>query len=112
MRTSDFKFNLPEQLIAQHPCKHRTDSRLLHLKRDKNPSSGIEHLKFNEFPDLINSNDCLVFNDTRVIPARLHGAKPTGGKVEILIERIIDSHHALAPHTSQQNAKAGFLYQS
>ena len=107
MRTSDFKFNLPEQLIAQHPCKHRTDSRLLHLNQDKNTSSGVEHLKFSDFPDLINSNDCLVFNDTRVIPARLHGVKPTGGKVEILIERIIDSHHALAHIRASKTPKQG-----
>ena len=109
MRTSDFKFDLPEELIAQHPCENRTDSRLLHLKRDKHSGSTNQHLQFKDFPDLINPDDLLVFNDTRVIPARLYGSKPTGGKVEILIERIIDSNHALAHVRASKTPKQGSI---
>jgi len=109
MRTSDFKFDLPEQLIAQQPCKNRADSRLLHLQCAETTQPGIKHLQFNEFPDLINPDDLLVFNNTRVIPARLYGSKSTGGKVEILIERIIDANHALAHVRASKTPKAGSI---
>ena len=76
MRTSDFKFELPEQLIAQHPSIDRADSRLLHLQRGQYKNPEIDHLQFKDFPDLVQHGDLLVFNDTRVIPARLYGIKP------------------------------------
>ena len=75
MRISDFSFDLPENLIAQHPAKQRSGSRLLCL----NSSSGeIQHSKFSKILDYLNSGDLLIFNDTKVIPARFFGEKETG----------------------------------
>ena len=93
MKTRDFFYDLPRRLIAQHPAKNRTDSRLLHVGRKH---ASIQDRQFTDFPDLLMPGDVLVFNNTRVIPARLHGRKATGGKVEILIERIISEHSAIA----------------
>ena len=93
MKTRDFFYDLPEGLIAQYPVKKRTDSRLLCIDRY---NEAIDDRPFADFPGFLDSNDVLVFNNTRVIPARLFGRKPTGGKVEILIERIISEHGALA----------------
>ena len=104
MRTHDFYYDLPARLIAQHPVPKRTDSRLLHLDRNRRL---IEDRQFSEFPDLLQSNDVLVFNNTRVIPARLFGHKPTGGKVEILIERITADHNALAHVRASKTPKVG-----
>lgn len=109
MRTSDFQYELPEQLIAQHPSKNRVDSRLLHLSNVQSQNPEIKHLQFRDFPDLVQGKDLLVFNDTRVIPARLYGVKPTGGKVEILIERLIDSTHALAHVRASKTPKQGSI---
>lgn len=104
MKTRDFYYELPQQLIAQYPAKQRTDSRLLHLNRKQ---SSIEDRQFIDFPELIQPNDVLVFNNTRVIPARLFGHKPTGGKVEILIERITSEHSALAHVRASKTPKIG-----
>ena len=83
MLLSDFDYFLPEELIAQHPCEPRDHSRLLVL--DKN-TGAISHQKFNELPDYLKAGDTLVFNDTKVIPARLIGVKPdTGGKIEVFL---------------------------
>src|SRR5665647_1982687 len=83
MRTSDFYYNLPEELIAQHPPKVRGESRLLSL----NGNNGtVTHMSFPELPSLLIPGDCLVINNTRVIPARLLGVrKDTGAAVEILL---------------------------
>jgi len=79
---SDYRFDLPEELIARHPEKNRTDSRLLHLER----STGMRHHRhFSDLEGLLNPGDLLVVNNTRVIPARLIGHKESGGKVEVLI---------------------------
>jgi S-adenosylmethionine:tRNA ribosyltransferase-isomerase len=97
MRTDDFYFDLPDELIAQQPCEQRSASRLLHLCRS--PAAGItsvQHRQFKDLPELLQPEDLLVFNDTRVIPARLYGHKATGGKVEVLLERLVDEHHCLA----------------
>ena len=91
MRVADFDFDLPEQLIARRPTPERRGSRLLALTHD-----GLSHRHFPEVLDLLMPGDLLVFNDTRVIPARLFGQKDTGGRVEVLIERLLDSHRALA----------------
>jgi len=91
MRRADFAYNLPDELIAQHPPAQRTDSRLLHLQ-----TGSIEDLRFADFPSLVRAGDVLVLNDTRVIPARVLGVKPTGGQVEILLERILDGRRILA----------------
>jgi S-adenosylmethionine:tRNA ribosyltransferase-isomerase len=93
MRRADFAYTLPDSLIAQHPPAQRTDSRLLHLDTR---SGAIDDRLFAEFPQLLQPNDLLVLNDTRVIPARVLGAKPTGGQVEILLERILGERRILA----------------
>ena len=87
MRRNDFFFNLPKHLIAQYPSKLRTGNRLLLL----GPSLGqYQDLQFIDFPSLLTRGDLLVFNNTRVIPARLFGHKTSGGKVNILVERVLD----------------------
>ena len=85
MKTRDFNYQLPEHLIAQKPCEVLSQSRLLHYSRT---TKTIEHLQFNNLLGLLEPNDLLVFNDTKVIPARIYGEKETCGKVEILIERL------------------------
>lgn len=88
MNVKDFYFDLPEELIAQHPIEKRDESRLMVV--DKN-SGSIEHKKFKDIVDYLNSGDCLVLNDTRVLPARLIGSKQdSGGKMEFLLLRRID----------------------
>ena len=110
MRTDDFHFDLPDELIAQQPCEQRSASRLLHLSRtpeaDQDP---VQHRQFKDLIELLNPGDLLVFNDTRVIPARLYGQKATGGKVEVLIERLIDENHCLAHVRASKTPKVGSL---
>lgn len=88
MRLSDFNYDLPAELIAQHPLANRTDSRLLEVKLNGVDRAKLTDLQFKEIINLIHPGDLLVFNDTKVILARLHGKKETSGNVEILIERI------------------------
>lgn len=104
MKKSDFNYHLPEALIAQQPLSERTASRLLCLNRH---TGELSDRKFNDLLDFIEPGDLLVFNDTRVIPARLFGTKTTGGKIEILIERILDEQHALAHIRASKSPKAG-----
>ncbi len=92
MRRSDFDYALPEALIAQHPQPQRSASRLLHLGAD----GSVQDHRMTELPDLLAAGDLLIFNDTRVIPARIFGHKPTGGRVEILVERVLDVHELMA----------------
>jgi len=106
MKKSDFKYLLPEALIAQKPLAERDGSRLLCM--DRNTSVIIDR-QFSDFIDLINERDVLVFNDTKVIPARLFGNKQSGGKVEILIERILDDYHAIAHVKASKSPKPGAL---
>ena len=84
MKRTDFYFDLPEELIAQTPLQRRDGSRLLHL--DKN-SGAVEHAHFFDLPRFLRPGDCLVLNDSRVLPARLIGARPTGGSVELVLLR-------------------------
>ena len=93
MQTSDFSFHLPKELIANHPTKRRTGSRLLQLD---GKNGDINHKEFEDILDLLQAGDLMVFNDTRVIPARLLGQKESGGKVEVLVERVLDDHTVLA----------------
>jgi S-adenosylmethionine:tRNA ribosyltransferase-isomerase len=93
MRRADFAYELPTELIAQHPPVERTGARLLHLHTD---SGSVSDQRFTDFVQLLRPNDLLVLNDTRVIPARVFGAKPTGGQVEILLERILGERRILA----------------
>jgi len=93
MQRHDFFFDLPKHLIAQYPSPSRTGSRLLYIE----PSLGkFQDLQFTDFPTLLTKGDLLVFNDTCVIPARLLGHKLSGGKVEILVERVLDEKRVLA----------------
>lgn len=102
MKTADFDFHLPEALIAQYPLEQRSASRLLQLKGD-----ALFDRQFSDIIDLIEPQDLLVFNNTRVIPARLHGQKSTGGKLELLVERVLDKHHVLAHVKSSKSPKPG-----
>jgi len=106
MKKSDFTYLLPDSLIAQKPLAERDASRLLCMDKS---SGHITDRQFTDFINLINENDLLVFNDTKVIPARLYGKKQSGGKIEILIERILDDHHALAHVKASKSPKAGTL---
>ena len=84
MRKSDFYYNLPPELIAQTPIERRDTSRLLCLDRQ---TGGIAHRHFYDLPDLLRAGDCLVLNDSRVLPARLFGVRETGGAVEVVLLR-------------------------
>lgn len=106
MRTSDFDFDLPEALIAQFPAKERTASRLLRL----NGHDGtLQDASFADLPQFLQPGDLLVFNDTRVIKARLLGEKESGGKVEVLVERVLDIHRALAHIRASRSPKPGAM---
>lgn len=102
MQRQDFYFDLPESLIAKAPAQERRGSRLLCLD---GRSGELAHRQFADLPDLIEPGDLLVFNDTRVIPARLFAHKASGGKLEILIERVLDEHRALAHIRSSKSPK-------
>lgn len=104
MQRSDFYFDLPPELIAQQPAAERGASRLLCVDA-KNAELTDRH--FTDLPDLLRAGDLLVFNDTRVIPARLHGQKASGGKVEVLVERVLDAHHVLAHVRASKTPKPG-----
>ncbi|MCC5865907.1 MAG: tRNA preQ1(34) S-adenosylmethionine ribosyltransferase-isomerase QueA [Wenzhouxiangella sp.] len=104
MRVSDFQFDLPEELIAQQPLARRSASRLLHLNRSG--KTWVDR-QFADLPDLLRHDDLLVFNNTRVIPARLWAAKTTGGRVEILIERLIDAGTAVAQLRANRKPQPG-----
>ncbi len=101
MHISDFNYSLPDELIAQYPATERRGSRLLEL------GAGLTDRKFAELPSLLRKGDLLVFNDTRVIPARLQGHKETGGRVEVLIERIESESTALAQVRASKTPKPG-----
>ncbi len=104
MRRTDFHFDLPEALIAQQPAVERTGSRLLFLD---GADGSRRDLGFADLEGLLRPGDLLVFNDTRVIPARLFGRKATGGRVEVLIERITGETMALAHVRASKSPKAG-----
>jgi S-adenosylmethionine:tRNA ribosyltransferase-isomerase len=103
MQVKDFSFELPEQLIARFPKAERSSSRLLKMQRQ---SGELCHLVFTDLLSELNSGDLLVFNNTRVIPARLFGQKESGGKVEILVERILDNQRFLAHVRASKAPKA------
>jgi S-adenosylmethionine:tRNA ribosyltransferase-isomerase len=106
LRTSDFDYDLPEELIAQHPLPSRTASRLMHVDV---PNNRLAHQQFTDVLSHFRPGDLLVFNNTKVIPARLYGEKITGGKVECLIERILSDHKALAHVRASKPPKNGSL---
>jgi len=104
MRVSDFSFELPDELIARFPLEHRTDSRLMLLDAK---TGDIVHKNFTDLPALLVPGDLLVFNDTKVIPARLFAKKQTGGRVEILVERILGKAKVLSHIRSSKSPKPG-----
>jgi S-adenosylmethionine:tRNA ribosyltransferase-isomerase len=101
MRISDFDYSLPDELIARYPTPERRASRLLEV------GVTLEDRGFKDLPVLLRAGDLLVFNDTRVIHARLRGRKETGGRVEILVERITGDSHALAQVRASKSPKPG-----
>ncbi|MHB1656052.1 MAG: tRNA preQ1(34) S-adenosylmethionine ribosyltransferase-isomerase QueA [Burkholderiales bacterium] len=104
MRTDDFDFELPPALIAQFPSAHRTASRLLHVDA---ATTSVSDRRFTDLPDYLHPGDVLVFNDTRVIKARLFGRKASGGHVELLIERVIGEYEAVSFIRSSHAPKPG-----
>ena len=106
MKTSDFAFELPAELIAQTPLAERSASRLLAVDGS---TADVNHLSFRDLPSLLNSDDLLVFNNTRVLPARLYAQKQTGGRVEILIERMLGDGGAVAHVRASKSPKEGAL---
>ncbi len=104
MRVADFSFELPESLIARHPLAERRASRLLVLEGE---SGQIAHRQFADLLEYLRPGDLMVFNDTRVIPARLFGQKDTGGRLEVLVERIVDERRVLAHVRASKSPKPG-----
>jgi S-adenosylmethionine:tRNA ribosyltransferase-isomerase len=102
-RLADFDYFLPPELIAQHPAAQRAASRLLHVDAE----GALHDRSFRDIASLVRAGDLLVVNDTRVIKARMHGRKETGGEVEILVERVLDAHRALAMVRSSKTPRAG-----
>ena len=104
MRRSDFDFALPSELIAQYPLDRRSDSRLLELGAD---GGQFHDRRFPEVVDGFGPGDLFVFNDTRVVKARFTGRKPSGGRVELLIERVIEARLCLAQLRASRSPRAG-----
>ncbi len=104
MRLSDFDYQLPRHLIAQTPLPERGASRLLLVDPRQDL---LEDHRFGDFLQLVDAGDLLVFNDTRVIPARLYGQKQSGGKIEVLVERVLDEHNLLAHVRASKAPRAG-----
>jgi S-adenosylmethionine:tRNA ribosyltransferase-isomerase len=104
MKTSDFDYLLPDALIARYPLTRRDASRLLHIDA---PNAVCTDRLFTELAGFFQSGDLLVFNDTRVIKARLYGEKSTGGKIEALVERVLSSHEALLFMRASKSPKPG-----
>ena len=103
MQLSDFSYNLPDELIARYPLAKRSASRLLHL----NAQGQTKDCTIAQLPELLQAGDLLVLNDTRVIKARLHGKRASGGAVEVLVERITGTDTALAHVKASNSPKAG-----
>ncbi len=104
MRASDFRYDLPQELIAQYPCTSRRESRLLLVD---GAGGGLHDRRFHELGSVLEAGDLLVMNDTRVIKARLAARKTTGGKVELLVERIIGARRVLAHLRASRSPRVG-----
>ncbi len=101
MQLSDFHFDLPDELIARYPAEKRDASRLLHVSVD----GKLSDRQFSDIVDLVNPEDCLIFNNTKVIPARLFGTRESGGKVELLVERVLSEFEFLSQVKSSNKLK-------
>jgi S-adenosylmethionine:tRNA ribosyltransferase-isomerase len=106
MLRTEFHFDLPPELIAQRPTEQRSASRLLTLDR---LTGARRDLQFRDFPSLLDPRDLLIFNDTRVIPARAFGVKDSGGRVELLLERALSANTALAHVRASKGLKSGAI---
>src|SRR6185436_886091 len=104
MRRSEFHFELPDELIAQAPLPERSASRLLVLDGS---GGAVADRMFASLPSLLRRGDLLVFNDTRVLPARLRAQKPSGGRVELLLERLLGVRRALFQLRASHKPKPG-----
>lgn len=104
--TADFDYELPSNLIAQQPLPGRGASQLLHVKHEV---CDIESLSFNDLPAIVNANDLIIFNNTKVFPARFKGKKATGGQIECLIERIISDRRVLAHLKASKAPRVGAI---
>ncbi|MGB0445813.1 MAG: tRNA preQ1(34) S-adenosylmethionine ribosyltransferase-isomerase QueA [Pseudomonadales bacterium] len=104
MQVADFAFNLPDKLIARYPTEERSASRLMRLHGE---TGTVEHGQFADILGFLQPEDLLVLNNTKVIPARLYGAKESGGKIEILVERMLDDQRLLAHVRSSRSPKPG-----
>jgi len=104
MRRQDFHYTLPDELIARQPSAERRGSRLLHLNGE---TGELQHLQFENITDLVEPGDLMVFNDTRVIPARLFGEKASGGKLEVLVERVLGRTRILAHIRASRSPRTG-----
>ncbi len=104
MKVSDFDYHLPSRLIAHYPAETRSSSKLLHLDAQ---TGALQHYVFSQLLDLINPLDLLIFNDTKVIPARLFGRKDSGGRFEALIERVADGNQLVTQIKLSKAAKPG-----
>jgi S-adenosylmethionine:tRNA ribosyltransferase-isomerase len=104
MKIQDFDFDLPAELIAQFPAEQRSSSRMLHLH---GASGDLQDTLFADLPSFLRAGDVMVFNDTRVIKARLWGTKDSGGKVEVMVERVLDTHCVLAVIRASHAPKLG-----
>lgn len=104
MRRQDFAFDLPPRLIAEYPSEKRSDCRLLHLN---GADGALAHRQFSDLQNLLEPGDLLVLNDTKVIPARLYGRKLTGGKVEIMVERVLPDGNLIAQLGASKKVKSG-----
>lgn len=108
MKRQDFSYELPDELIARYPAAERSGSRLLCLDRS---SGALQHRQFRDLPSSLKKGDLLVFNNTRVIPARLLGHKASGGKVEVLVERLLSEQECLAHVRASKSLRPGALIQ-
>ena len=104
MQKQDFQFELPQHLIAAKPCEKRSDSQLLLVDPAQN---SLAHHQFYQFVDHLQPDDCLIFNNTKVIPARLRGRRESGGKIEVLIERVNGENACIAQLRASNKPKAG-----
>ncbi len=104
MQVKDFDFHLPDAQIARYPAENRTGSRLLCLD---GPSGKVRHRQFLDIEDLLQPGDLLVLNNTRVIPARLYGRKESGGKLELLVERVTGEKDVLAHIRASKSPRPG-----
>jgi S-adenosylmethionine:tRNA ribosyltransferase-isomerase len=104
VKIQDFDFDLPSDLIAQFPPERRASSRMLHLEGS---SGALRDTSFTELPRYLRAGDVMVFNDTRVIKARLHGVRDTGGRVEVMVERVLDAQRVQAVVRASHAPKPG-----